>query len=171
MNKHDAPFLLNLGFIVQESIGFTREFSFEFPFFKIQDDLELYDLCGEIKISRTSEGLMTQGKFDASHFTTCSRCLDDFKEHLYTEFAELFFFNKNKASESELIVPDNGEVDFEPIIREYFLLEMQISPVCSPTCKGLCPICGEKIIGEECIHDDDEIDPRFSVLKSLLDDE
>jgi uncharacterized protein len=171
MNKLNNPFLINVGFIVHESVGYSREFGFEVPSVRFHDDLRLQNLSGIIKVSRTSDGLLSQGYFKANHSTTCSRCLDNFEQELKTEFAELFNFNKPNVLEDELIYPDNGEIDFGPIIRDYFILEIQINPICNLNCKGLCPICGEKIIGDACEHLNDAIDPRFSILKSLLDQE
>jgi len=171
MNDLITSFQLNVSFIVQESIGYSREFLFEYPVVYLQDDLVIHRLGGNIEVSRTSEGLLAQGKFQANHLTTCSRCLENFEQVLSTEFAELFCFTKSKDTESELILPENGEIDFGPIIRDYFMLEMDISPICKTSCKGLCPICGEKIVGESCVHNNEVLDSRFSILKSLLDEE
>jgi len=171
MNKLKKQFLLNVGFIFQESIGFTREFTFKFPIIHFLDDFVLHNINGKIKVSRTSEGLLSQGDFLASQLTTCSRCLVNFEQQLNTEFTELFAFNKLGDTETELIYPDDGEINFGPIIREYFMLDTQISPVCSESCKGLCPVCGIKITDQSCDHRSEPLDPRFSILKSLLDDD
>ena len=171
MNKLEKQFLLNVGFVFQESIGFTREFSFKFPIIQFQDDFVLHNIEGKINVSRTSEGILSRGDFQAKQLTTCCRCLENFEQRLVTEFTELFTFNKQGDTELELKYPDDGVIDFGPIIREYFILEMQISPVCSDSCKGLCPICGTKITDQECDHKSESVDPRFSILKSLLDND
>jgi uncharacterized protein len=53
-------------------------------------------------------------------------------------------------------------------VRDAVVLEMPFSPLHSPDCKGLCPICGgDRNLGECPGHD--EIDPRWSALSVLED--
>ena len=70
-------------------------------------------------------------------------------------------------TESGLLVPEDGQIDLEPLLREYALLEFPISPVCKPDCKGLCPVCGENLNRTDCGHRP-ETDSPFAVLKDLL---
>jgi uncharacterized protein len=70
-------------------------------------------------------------------------------------------------TESGLLVPDEGQINLEPLMREYALLEFPISPVCKPDCKGLCPVCGENLNQTDCVHRPEPESP-FSALKVLL---
>jgi len=171
MNKQTTQLQLNLGFIAQQSIGYTRDFLFESPTLLIQPDLELFNFNGKIDVSRTSEGLLFQGEFRAFINSTCGRCLVDYKQRLKSEFAELYTFQSHVQEDTELIYPEDGQVDLAPVIREYLLLEYPINPVCKADCQGLCPICGNNLNHELCTHDPDPIDPRMEILKSLLDGE
>ncbi len=67
-------------------------------------------------------------------------------------FEELYAFKESNTDESNLIVPFDGHIDLEPLIREYFLVEIPISALCKPDCKGLCPICGEDLNQRTCEH-------------------
>jgi uncharacterized protein len=67
-----------------------------------------------------------------------------------------------------LAIPETGILDLSTIFREYLLLDIPIQPVCSPTCKGLCPICGGNLNETECNHPEVDIDPRMAVLQELL---
>lgn len=49
-------------------------------------------------------------------------------------------------------IPEDGNIDFGPILREYLLLEMPIKPLCKPDCKGLCTVCGENLNLTTCEH-------------------
>jgi len=51
-----------------------------------------------------------------------------------------------------LIMPEDGHIDIEPLVREYMVLEIPINPVCKPACKGLCPVCGEDLNQATCEH-------------------
>ena len=160
---------LNVGFIAQQSIGYSRKFQFDIPTLVLEPDLNLSEFMGTITVSRTSEGLLFRGKFQAYVDATCSRCLSDFKHLLITDFTELYVFQSHAQEDSELIYPEDGQVDLEPIVREYLLLELPINPICKTDCQGLCPICGNNLNHDACDHGPDPIDPRMSVLKSLLD--
>jgi uncharacterized protein len=80
----------------------------------------------------------------------------------------LYAFSKKSVSESGLILPDNAHIDLQPLIREYALLEIPIKPVCKPTCKGLCSVCGEDLNKTDCGHKDVAEESPFSALKDLL---
>lgn len=161
---------LNVGFIAQESIGYSRDFIFGLPTLSPLPDLELRNLEGKVQVSRTSEGLLFRGQFQAYTAAICSRCLCDFDQLLKTDFTELYTFASHATDDTELVYPENGQVEFGPVVWEYLLLETPINPVCRPDCKGLCSICGNDLNIEVCNHEPDTIDPRLSVLKGLLDE-
>jgi uncharacterized protein len=171
MNNQPSQFQLNVGFIAQQGIGYRRDFQFGFPTIHFQPDIILHDFTGRIEVSRTSEGLLSQSKFQASIDATCSRCLADFQQILKTEFTELFTFETHALEDTELIYPNDGQIDFGPIAREYFLLELPINPLCKVDCKGLCLICGNNINIKACDHGEETGDSRLAILKTLLDDD
>lgn len=89
----------------------------------------------------------------------CVRCLEEFHLPLHAQFSELYAFNSPKngdlsrlISESGLIVPDDGNIDLAPLVREYMLLEIPIRSLCRTDCKGLCIICGADLNTEPCEH-------------------
>ena len=81
------------------------------------------------------------------------------------------FTASHADKDTELIIPDDLHIDLLPLLREYFHLDIPINPVCRPDCKGLCPVCGEPLEQSNCNHTDVPSDPRFDVLKKLLDDD
>lgn len=168
MTHYDNPLRLNVGFIVQLPVGSSREFNFDYSHLYIQPDLNLNNLVGFARITRTPQGLLTQVKMRATVAAECARCLTNFQQLLEVDFTELYAFSPRTMSESGLILPESGYIDLGPLVREYMILEMPINPICSPDCKGLCPICGEKIDSVAHHHGEDTIDPRLSVLKDLL---
>jgi uncharacterized protein len=165
------PLRLNVGFIVHESIGYSREFQFEIPNIRLSEDLEVSNLKGTVRITRTPQGLPLQANMQATVKAQCVRCLTDTEQDLHIDFTEMYAFTKNQATESELILPEDQYIDLEPLLREYFLLEVPISPLCKEDCKGLCPVCGANMNANEHTHETDEVDSRLSVLKSLLEED
>ena len=72
------------------------------------------------------------------------------------------------VSESGLLLPDDAHIDLAPLLREYALLEIPISPLHKPDCKGLCPECGQDLNIRDCGHRPERSDSPFAKLKDLL---
>ena len=166
-----SPFRLNVGFIVNQSIGYSREFVFELPEVHLPPDLDLNRLTGSARVSRTPQGLLVQVKMHATVTVACVRCLEEVQQDLQIDFTELYAFSTRTSTDSGLILPDDFHIDLGPLIREYMLLEIPISPLCKPDCKGLCPVCGENLNETQCDHHPETGDPRLAILKKLLDEE
>ena len=167
MTNPRKPFRINVGFIVHEEVGYSHEIPFEFDKAKL-DDLEVSNLRGSVQIGRTPQGLILQGQFAADTTLECVRCLKTFDHRMDWEITELYAFSKDSVSESGLILPDDMHIDLAPMLREYALLEVPISPIHDPECKGLCIECGQDLNVEDCGHDQHSDDSPFSVLKKLL---
>lgn len=173
INKNIA-LQLNVGFVVQQSIGYCREFNFAMPHADLVPDFHYFDLSGTLNVSRNSEGLLFLGEFRAFIHTNCGRCLENSVTKLDTDFTELFVFPSHAAAspdEPELILPYDGLIDFGPIVGDYLALEVPINPICKEDCLGLCLVCGNNLNTAPCDHESDDIDPRFSILKNLLGNE
>jgi uncharacterized protein len=164
-----SPFRLSLGFIVHQSIGYSRDFPFDIPQIQLDSDLDLEALSGVVRVTRTPQGLLFQLKMQATTHTECVRCLTNFAQSLDADFTELYAFTPRSVTESNLILPEDGKIDLEPLLREYMLLSMPIKPLCKPDCKGLCPVCGENLNVVACGHTLEQGDPRMAKFTSLLD--
>jgi uncharacterized protein len=160
---------LNVGFLLNKNTGYSRNFEFFEPAVQLGDDLDVTDLHGAIQLTRIGEGLYAQGRLDASTTLDCVRCLLPYLQNLKLELSDLFAFPPKRASESLLSIPESGILDLNPIVREYFLLDIPIQPLCRKDCKGLCPVCGGNLNESDCNHTQDEIDPRLEALRALID--
>ena len=163
------PFRINVGFIIHEEAGYSHEIPFEIEEVKLED-LELNNLVGKVDIGRTPQGLIVQGKFEADTKLECVRCLNEFTYSLSWEITELYAFTKKSVSESELLVPDDAQLDLAPLIREYAILEIPIKPLHDLECKGLCIECGQDLNLKDCGHSQDSGDLPFARIKDLLDE-
>lgn len=160
------PLRLNVGFLLNSAIGTSREFVFNHQKMLLEEDLTVQDFAGVARFSRTPQGLLLQGEFSASVKLDCVRCLESYSQPLDISFTDLYAFDKRNISESNLLVPEEGQIDLEPLIREYAFLEFPISPICMQNCKGLCPVCGENLNKTDCNHNDQSESP-FVVLKDI----
>lgn len=168
MSNPLSPLRLNVGFFLNQNIGYSRDFPFDVAKIHLPPDLDLVDLSGTAHITRTPQGLLMQVKVQACQQAECARCLTGFNQPLNNEFTELYAFSSKSVTDSDLILPEDGHIDLEPLVREYLVLALPINPLCKPDCKGLCPVCGENLNEFQHNHDTDEGDPRLSVLKTLL---
>ena len=87
----------------------------------------------------------------------------------YINGAQMNLVLEEKAD--EYLVVKRGILEPDEAIIESIYLELPSRLLCSPDCRGLCPKCGKKMIGDECGCAPREIDPRWSKLKALLDED
>ena len=167
MTNPRRPLRLNVGFLINATIGTSRDFDFDYELMQLGDDFTVREFIGTVRFSRTPQGLLLQGDFGALTELECVRCLDIYSHSLKWLVTDLYAFDRRNVTDSGLLVPEEGQIDLEPLLREYALLEIPISPLCKPDCKGLCPICGENLNRVDCGHHP-EPDSPFSVLKDLL---
>lgn len=166
MNNNKNLLRINIGFIVAQSVGTYREFTFDLPEVISGEDEEIKfgSVSGSALISRAQQGLLIQGAFSAETSSTCVRCLNDFQLPLQTEFSELYAFKDENATESGLLVPDNGFIDLRPLLIEYLLVEIPINPLCKVDCAGLCPECGCNLNVTQCGHSDPSAQDEQSII-------
>jgi uncharacterized protein len=158
VNQPRYPLRINVGFLVKSQIGTYRDIHFENPVIVLKPDLKLNDFSGVARVGRTPQGILVTGTFQGEAPAECVRCLTDFKQPLHAKFDELYAFDKRSVTESGLILPEDANIDLEPLVREYLLIEMPISPLCKSDCRGLCPVCGENLNEDSGEHDHPEED-------------
>ncbi len=146
------PLRINVGFLIHSPIGTNREMHFDLPRLQIPPDLDAMEFSGVVRISRTPQGLLLQGEFQGSIGLECVRCLESYSQHLHATFDELYAFDERSITDSGLLVPEDAIIDLAPLVREYLMLEVPISPLCKPECRGLCVICGENLNLRQCEH-------------------
>lgn len=149
-NKH--PLRLNVGFLINQPVGSSREFDFDFPKIHLNPDLDLNNLVGVARITRTQQGMLVQGQFSGELIQECVRCLTDFFWPVQTTFDELYAFKEDSVTDSELILPEDAYIDLEPLVRDYLLIEIPIRPICREDCLGLCEVCGQNLNQGTCEH-------------------
>ena len=104
----------------------------------------------------------------------CARCLApvdgvfslDFERTVTTEGT----IDEDKLEElaDEYVVLCGNELDVDEPLCEELLLGFPSRLLCSDECEGLCPMCGKPKRDGDCGCRKKEIDPRLSVLATLL---
>ena len=103
MNQPRQSLRLNVGFLIHQSVGSSRDFYFDLPSLSIEPDHNLRDLQGKARISRTPQGLLVQTEVLALIQSQCVRCLTNTELQLRADFTELYAFSLRSTSDSELI--------------------------------------------------------------------
>ncbi|NIM93454.1 MAG: hypothetical protein GTO18_07060 [Anaerolineales bacterium] len=165
-----SALLFNVGFLLHQDVGISRNFDFDEPTVQIADDLDVTDFRGTLSLTRTAQGLYAQGRMNATINLDCVRCLTSFPYELTVELTDLFVHPPNQATDPLLVIAVTGELDLSGILREYMLLDIPTQPICVSDCQGLCAVCGGRLADDCCEHPELEVDPRLAVLRSLLPD-
>ena len=105
-----------------------------------------------VHISRTPQGLLCEGKFFGVQSSECVRCLEPFELDTNIDFEEFFAYKSQDFTDSGLYVPEDGNIDFAPVVREYMITGNPIKSLCRPDCAGLCVVCGENLNLSSCEH-------------------
>lgn len=112
-----------------------------------------------------------QGQFTLPVELICSRCLNPTEQTLFIPFREVF------TQKSELMPLDESDnthlvsedkIELTPYVEETVSLALPYIPLCSTTCKGLCPECGQNRNETSCLCEQDKLDPRLSGLADFF---
>ncbi len=111
----------------------------------------------------------------------CVRCLEPFPVEIREEINFMVRLTAGAPLSVELweediarVDPQTGKVNLSPRVRDAVLLAIPQYPLCSPDCKGLCPVCGANLNKTTCEHMKSEntqriIDPRWDTLRQYLE--
>jgi uncharacterized protein len=171
LNKSDNHLLrLNVGFLLGENAGYSREFVFDETEPIAAEDVAITKLHGSLRLTRTPQGILIQGTLHAQTSVACTRCLAPLELPYEVEFSELFVHPASPDKNDPYVVHEGGYIDLTPIMREEAILAIPMRVLCSPDCKGLCPECGQNLNEGTCDCARERIDPRLAPLRALLED-
>jgi uncharacterized protein len=160
---------VNVGFLLAQGPGHQRDITLDLPRVQVADDLGLDYLRGDLRFSRNSRGILIQGDLETSIVDECSRCLTPTLVPVVLEIEELFSYPP--SDETLYSVDDTGLLDLAPLLREEAILAIPMGMLCRPDCAGLCPQCGQNWNEGPCNCEQENIDPRFAILREQRDDE
>lgn len=105
----------------------------------------------------------------AVYETVCSRCLTPVTVDLRAVCDTILTHEAQNEESDDIYVLEGDYVDVNDIAIPALLLEVQMTYLCRPDCKGLCPTCGKDLNEGPCSCSDKQIDSRLAVLQKLLD--
>ena len=139
------------------------------------------------EVRKDAQKVRLTGRLRTTLQVDCGRCLEPYPVPLDAPFDLMFLpladvvaeaapAGAGERPEREVQEDDLGVsfykddvIDLGEVMREQFLLALPMKPLCTPECKGLCPVCGANRNRETCQCRSEWVDPRMEPLKKLLD--
>lgn len=132
----------------------------------------------ELLNDSTSE-VRVQGHLEVAMEADCDRCLETAQFPLKADF-DLYYRpmpdDEGRHSgeeiainegESQIAFYEGSTLELNDILREHILLSLPMKYVCSETCKGICPVCGQSRNQVDCGCNQRPTDDRWAALKNL----
>lgn len=135
----------------------------------------------DMDVHKDGEAYRVSGRVTTRLQLECGRCLESFEIPVDSPF-ELRYVpapsaagvdgNEREMSEEDLTTAYYREesIDLADLMHEQFVLALPMKPLCSDTCKGLCPQCGTNLNKGTCDCKPAWSDSRLAVLKRILSD-
>jgi len=99
------------------------------------------------RLTKSGNDYLLRGTLAGALETPCARCLEPARLTIDAPMAVTFV--STDASEPGLDDDDpdvvtfaGSDIDVGEEIRDEILLAIPVGPLCTPTCRGLCPVCG-----------------------------
>ncbi|MGI8426863.1 MAG: YceD family protein [Actinomycetota bacterium] len=121
-----------------------------------------------LEATSVKEGLAISGRLRGRLHLNCSRCLADFEQGLEREVDETFYFDPERAADTEGYVIHEMKINLEPMLRDVIVLGMPMNPLHKSDCLGLCALCGADLNAGDCGHDRKPADLRWAPLQDIL---
>jgi uncharacterized protein len=129
-------------------------------------------------VSDTLGEIRFKGHMNVAMEADCDRCLESAPYPVDADF-ELFYrplsegygeevkLDELKAEEADMGFYEGDGVELNDVLREFVLLSLPMQRLCSESCKGICPACGQNRNQQQCECKTAAIDDRWAVLKEL----
>src|SRR5690606_11762835 len=156
---------LSSAFVAQALADMPMRAALERP----ADDPDAGEATVHIELHRNeAKHVFGRGRLKGWFKVACSRCVGDVRVDLDEELLVTFMPQNEMVLETEDEEPDSEEgvelsaedldvfgyegdvIDLEPLLHEQLILAVPYAPLCSESCKGLCPQCGTDRNREEC---------------------
>lgn len=181
MPKTNNPMIYNVAALLSGDVGATRVYSIEDESIAHEDG-DFHGVSGTVRLTRTDRGILLRGEATGGGVNECSRCLEPAVSVLHTAFEDEYFpINGDLGPGSSLLrqevveeeeipefwIDEANDLDTSEAIRQGFVSETPMAPLCRPDCAGICPECGTNRNTTPCDCKIVAIDPRLAGLLDL----
>jgi uncharacterized protein len=127
-------------------------------------------------LANTEGEVRVKGRLNVNLESECDRCLARAEFPIDSSF-DLFYRPSESLSADEEVAIDEGEaemgfyegvgMELEDILREQIMLLLPMQRVCSPDCKGICPVCGKNRNETACDCREEPVNDCWSALRRI----
>lgn len=154
-----------------------REFSFTEPRIWTEPIAEFRlpfhlgpDFQARVMVRPHEQGCLINGVMGGHALMACARCTEDVEYAMDVEFEEFEAVPGSHLSDEVCwIVSRDGLLflDIAGFLWEQFQLALPVKTLCSPNCRGICPVCGANKNHLTCHCATQTGDPRWEALRSV----
>ena len=128
-------------------------------------------------VHKDRDAYRVMGRVETELELECGRCLESFRVPVDSAFELRYVPAAANAGEGEREVEEDDlttafykdeRLDLGELMHEQFVLALPMKPLCSDSCKGLCPQCGTNLNKASCDCSPPWKDPRLAALQALL---
>lgn len=137
------------------------------------------DIEGSVKLHRTNQGILVDGRVTAPVRLQCDRCLEEYTTTTSFPLREQFYptVDVNTGAplagdpeELDFPIDHNHLLDLREAIRQNLLVSLPMRSLCREDCAGLCAQCGHNLNEGPCDCVPEAEESRLGVLRALLED-
>ena len=165
----------NVAQLLKEPVGCPRSYQLDEKFTGPQRWAD--SVSGPVHMFRVHHGILVRATVEVRSNLICSRCLGEFPSASQLLVEEEFFPTVDPQSSRKMPRPEDVEeaaligsnhiLDLTGTIKEYFITNLPMKPLCQSDCRGLCQICGANQNLESCNCANQTVDPRWQALAGL----
>ena len=131
-------------------------------------------------LSKVGREVLLKGTISTEMEMICSRCLETLTYKVRSNVSSRYVAEQDAdsldldvelhASDIEVEYYSDEQIDLTQAVYDQMMLSLPLARLCRKDCQGICPQCGINRNKENCqCLDDDSIDPRLDVLRTLKD--
>jgi uncharacterized protein len=123
----------------------------------------------DLRLESVMEGVLASGTVETDVTGECSRCLEQFTEHVDVDVTELYAYPSSVTDETadadEVSRIVDERIDLEPAVRDAVLLELPVTPLCRDDCPGVVSPDPDAWAFVPAGEARERIDPRWAALQ------
>lgn len=166
--------IFDISELLDASTGTSINYSIkgEFLFNEIEGHVPV---TSKVEIMRIEKGFNVRLRdLMADVVMRCGKCLTPFNVPISVDGIERQFYMKmpeNLEDPLEVFPVDakNQKLDISDMLRQEIILHLPLIPVCSESCKGICPTCGQNLNEKQCNCPKEETEGDYKPLAKLKD--
>jgi uncharacterized protein len=101
------------------------------------------------RISKSGDDFLLRADIQGELETPCARCLEPARVAVrapltvtYVPFEDTNNDDETEEDDPDVVVFKGGDIDISDAIRDELVLSLPMNPLCTESCRGLCPVCG-----------------------------